>query len=127
MTQNNALFLGTPDDKSYLPYLKGMFAVVPTYVCLELISLLSHLEMYCAKKGIDKVVSTNTDLLRNLLAAQGNLKDSPSLSDYAGSFFQHKNISIVFVSPLAQLFTVPYGKFLCARYISNLVAPDIWL
>ena len=126
MSTSNALFLGTPADKSYLPYLKGMFAGVPTYVCLEDISLLTHLEMYCSKKGITKVVSTNIGLLKNLLGSQGNLKDKVSLADYAGSLFVHKNLEIVFVAPLAQLFTVSYGKFLCQRYISKVVAPESW-
>jgi DNA polymerase I-like protein with 3'-5' exonuclease and polymerase domains len=124
--QSNALFLGNPDDKPYLSYLKGMFNGLSTYICLEPIELLSHLEMYCEKRSIRHVVSTSVPLLSRLLAQAGNLKDSPSLSNYAGSLFTHKQIEIVFVDPLAQLFTVSYGKFLCQRYISKVVAPESW-
>ena len=122
----NCLFLGTSDDKSYIPYLKGMFNGLTTYVCLEKIELLSHLEMYCAKRSVTRIVSTSVRILSKLLEGMGNYKDDPSLENYAGSVFTHKNLEIVFVSPLSQLFSVPYGKFLAARFISKLVAPDTW-
>ena len=124
--RGNALFLGTPDDKPYLPYLKGMFNGLTTFICLDKIELLSHLELYCAKKGITRVVSTNTHILSRLLYNLGNDVAEPSLSNYAGSLFSHKGLEIVFVSPLQQLFSVSYGKFLCARYISKVAAPEIW-
>lgn len=124
--RGNALFLGTPDDKPFLPYLKGMFNGLTTYINLEPIELLTHLEMYCSKKGITRVVSTNTNILSRLLYNLGNSVAEPSLSNYAGSLFSHKGLEIVFVSPLQQLFSVPYGKFLCERYISKVAAPEIW-
>jgi DNA polymerase I-like protein with 3'-5' exonuclease and polymerase domains len=127
MTQETAaLFLGTLDDKSYLPYLKSMFNGRNTYVCLQNFRLLTELEIYCKSKNITAVVSTNTAILAKLLELQGNAKDSPSLSDYAGSLFSYRNLEIVFVSPLSQLFTVPYGRFICERFISKVVAPHAW-
>jgi DNA polymerase I-like protein with 3'-5' exonuclease and polymerase domains len=122
----NALFLGTHEDTDYLPYLKGMFNGVNTYVTCERFELLSHLEMYCSKKGVDKVVSTNTAILSKLLERMGNFKSKPSLSNYAGSVFTYSGIDIVFIDPLKQLLTVPYGKFITARYISKLTAPAAW-
>jgi len=121
-----ALFLGTPFDKPYLPYLKGMFNGFTTHLHLGQIELLSHLEMYCAAKNITRVVSTNTAILSRLLNNMGNSVSNPSLSNYAGSLFTHKNLEIVFVSPLQQLFSVPEGKFLCERYVSKVVSPKIW-
>ncbi len=122
----NALFLGTADDKPYLPYLKGMFNGLTTFINLQPMELLSHLEMYCKQKDITRVVSTNTNILSRLLYNLGNSVAEPSLNNYAGSLFDHKGLEIVFVSPLQQLFSVPYGKFLCQRYISKVAAPKLW-
>lgn len=123
---NNAAFIGTHEDSTYLPYLKGMFNGLNTYVTTEPISLLSHLELYCTKRGVNKVVSTNTAILSKLLERLGNFKSKPSLSNYAGSVFSLGEIDIVFIDPLKQLLTVPYGKFITARYISKLCAPKVW-
>lgn len=125
-SKDNAAFVGTYDDTDYLPYLKGMFNGVNTYITCEKIELLSHLELYCTKRGVNRVVSTNTTILSKLLERMGNFKSKPSLSDYAGSVFTLGEIDIVFVDPLKQLLTVPYGKFITARYISKLVAPKAW-
>jgi DNA polymerase I-like protein with 3'-5' exonuclease and polymerase domains len=103
-----------------------MFGGRNTYVSIEPFALLTQLEMYCAKRQINAVVSTNTAILSKLLSNLGNNKDSPSLNDYAGSVFTYKSIEIVFVSPLAQLFTVPYGKFICERFISKVVSTTAW-
>jgi len=118
-----ALFLGTSEDKEYIPQLKGMFGDLPTFVCLDQISLLTHLELYCASRNITKIVSTNTAILSKLIPANS----SPSLDNYAGSLFTHKNLEIVFVSPLKQIFTVPYGRFLAQRFISKLTSPASWI
>ena len=126
MTQLICAFIGTPDDKEYIPYLKGMFNGHTTFVCLEPISLLTHLEMYCEKKRITRVVSTSVPILQKLVERQGSCKLPSSISDYAGSVFTYKNLEIVFVNPLRQLFTVSYGKFLAARYISKVCAESAW-
>ena len=122
----NALFLGTFEDKSYVPHLKGMFNGLDTYVCIEPFTMLSYLEMYCSSRSITKIVSTNTAILAKLLEREGNIKDAPKLSDYAGSLFSYKNLEIVFIAPLKQLFTVPYGKFIAQRFISKVCAPNSW-
>jgi DNA polymerase I-like protein with 3'-5' exonuclease and polymerase domains len=103
-----------------------MFNGMNTFVVLEPIELLSHLEMYCAKRSVSKVVSTNTKILSKLLELRGNFRSSPALSNYAGSVFKYKNLEIVFVDPLRQLLTVSYGKFITARYISKVVSPKVW-
>ena len=122
----NALFLGTVDDQAYVPHLKGMFNGLTTYVVLEPWAYLSQLEMYCAKRSVSKVVCTNTKILACLLALEGNVKSDPSLADYSGSLFTYKSIEIVFVSPLEQLFSVSYGKFLAERYISKVTKQSAW-
>ena len=122
----NCLFLGTPEDKAYVPHLKGSFSGHTTYVCLEPFSMLSQLEMYCASRKVTRIVSTNTAILAKLLEIAGNSKANPKLSDYAGSLFSHKGLEIVFIAPLKQLFTVSYGKFIADRFISKISAPQSW-
>ena len=125
--RGNALFLGTPEDANYIPHIKSMFGGVTTWVYTKPMRFLIELENYCGAKNITRIVSTNTDILSALLAKEGNIKAAPSLSDYQGSVFTYKNLEIVFISPLAQLFTVSYGKFLAERFLSKILAPEKWL
>ena len=122
----NALFLGNPDDIPFVQHLKGMFNGLNTYVYTGKVEMLAQLQMYCKPRNVTKVVSTNTSVLAKLLEQSGNLKSNPSLSDYQGSLFSYGELEIVFISPLSQLFTVPYGKFLAKRFISKVVAPQSW-
>lgn len=124
----NALFLGNSDDKDFIPHLKGMFNGLSTFILTDPVTMLSQLEMYCAKRQVTKVVSTNTAILQKLLELGGRDagKSNPSLSNYQGSLFSYRGLEIVFISPLSQLFTVPYGKFIAQRFISKVVAPSAW-
>jgi len=122
----NCAFIGTSDDEEYKDGLKGMFNGVNTYLTFEPFTLLTHLEMYCAKRNVTRVVSTNISILTKLLELQGNIRSNPSLSDYQGSVFQYKAIEIVFISPLRQLHTVPEGKFIASRFISKVCAKESW-
>lgn len=126
MTQPSCLFLGTSDDERALPYLKGMFNGRNTFVVLEPFNLLTQLELYCKKRNITSVASTNTAILRKLLECEGNTTSSCRLSDYAGSLFSYKGIEIVFLDPIKQLFTVPHAKFTTSRFISKVAAPESW-
>ena len=124
--QKNILFLGTFEDKQYLPYIKGMFNGINTFVCTEPISLLTHLRMYCEARKITAIVSTSTTILAKLLDVAGNTKPNPSLDNYAGSVFTDSGRDIVFINPLKQILTVNSGAFIARRYISKVAAPDSW-
>lgn len=124
--QISAAFVGNSEDKEYLPHLKGMFNGLNTYLCIQPISLLSQLELYCSRRGITKVVCTQVALLNKFIEREGGEKPVETISDYAGSVFSLGPIEVVFISPLQQLFTVSYGKFIAARYISKVCAPDSW-
>jgi hypothetical protein len=124
--QSNAAFIGNPEDKEYMPHLKGMFNGLNTFLCLQSMTMLSQLEMYCEKRGVTKVVSTQVSLLNKFIRKVGGEKEVETISDYAGSVFSLGNVEVVFISPLAQLFTVPYGKFIAARYISKVCNPTSW-
>lgn len=120
------LFLGTPDDKPYLPYLKGMFNGLATYVCTDPISLLTHLGMYCDARKITAIVTTSTVILRKLVEIRGTIVKEPSINNYAGSLFTYDGREIVIINPLRQLFTVSYGAFIARRFISKVTARDSW-
>lgn len=123
---HNCLFLGTFEDKEYVPHLKGFFNGKNTFVVTEKIELLTHLEIYCKSRQVTSCVTTNTTILGKLLELQGNSVSSPSLSNYAGSLFSYRGLEIVFIAPLKQLFTVPYGSFIARRFISKVTAPQAW-
>ncbi len=123
MTEKSFLFLGTPADTPYLSHLKPMMKGHKTFVDLKPISTLAEVEIYCANKtrNISGILSTSTDLLSRIIG-----KKVSKISDYAGSYFKHKGLEIVFCDPLEQLFTVPYGKFLLERYSSKLSDAGSW-
>lgn len=120
------LFLGTFDDKPYVPYLKEFFSGTPCFVVCEPVEMLAHMGMYCSKRNITGVVTTSIPILSRLLERLGNPRAKPSLADYAGSVFDYQGLEIVFVPPLKQLFTVSYGRFIAARYISKVTRKDTW-
>ena len=124
------LYWGDYADKEYLLQLKSCVGPYTTYVRAEAISMISELTLYCKKKEVTKVVSSSISLLKILL--HWNKKAAPSLSDYAGSYFKidsfdksHK-IEVIFIAPLKQLVTVPYGKFMARRIITKLTTPAAW-
>ncbi len=118
----NILFLGTQEDKSYLPHLKPFFRGRTVFIILAPIDTLTQLELYCAKNNVKSIISTDTHLLQKLL----QINTKPSLNNYSGSLFSHKNLEILFISPLSQLFTVSYGQFITERFISKITAPEKW-
>lgn len=125
------IYWGTAIDKDYLPHLRGCVGSATTYIRLETIETTSLVKMYCKKKGVTRVISSSISLLRKLL--HWDKKKAPSLSNYAGSHFymsgmtdDDPQIEVVFIAPLKQLITVPYGKFVTKRIISKLTRPDDW-
>jgi DNA polymerase I-like protein with 3'-5' exonuclease and polymerase domains len=120
------LFLGTEEDKEYAPHLKPLVSNATVFTLFRPVGTLAEIVAYCKQRNITGVFSTNKDILMKLLAKMGNHKKSVSLDDYQGSYFQHDGIEFVFLSPLKQLFTVPYGKFIARRFISKLATPQAW-
>lgn len=120
------LFLGTEEDKQYTPHLKPLVSNATVFTLFRPVSTLAEVIAYCKQRNITGVFSTNTLVLTKLLASLGNHKDKVSLNDYQGSYFTYQGIEFVFLSPLQQLFTVPYGKFIARRFISKLATPQQW-
>ena len=119
------LFIGTSDDKVFLPRLKGLMGGITTFVITDPVSTVVEVELYCKARGITGVLSTNTHLLKRLLGREHETKN-PSLDNYSGSYIKRNGIEYVFLNPLEHLISVPYGSFLQRRYISKLTAPASW-
>lgn len=120
------LFWGTLADESYLVLLKGCVGSHTTFLRLDPVTTLTQVTAYCTGKKINKVVSTSVPLLSKLL--HWDKKAAPSLDDYAGSHFYlpGTDIEVVFLPPMKQLATVPYGKFFISRLVSKLTTPEKW-
>jgi DNA polymerase I-like protein with 3'-5' exonuclease and polymerase domains len=125
------LFWGTSLDKEYLHQLKACVGSATTYLRMEKVDTLMQVSMYCASKGITRIISSSPSLLAKVL--HWDKRAAPKLSNYAGSYFTitpfkdtDPDIEIVFIPPIKQIVTVPYGKFLATRLISKLTEPDKW-
>lgn len=106
--------------------MKQLVGNATVYVKLHPITTLTEIALYCKQKNITGVISTSSVLLNKLLQFEDGAGTPGKLNDYAGSYFKRDGIEYVFISPLEQLHTVPYGKFLARRFISKLVAPASW-
>lgn len=116
-------FLGTFQDEPYLPRLKSCVGVASVSYSLAPITTWVEVRKHCEAKGIKKIFSTSTKLLSILLH---HPTKEPSLSNYAGSIFERDGYEILFVNPIEQVITVPYGKFLLSHYITKLTQPEAW-
>lgn len=115
------LFLGTPEDQAYLPRLKRLCNTSSIMAALTPVSTWAEVSLFCKQRNITGVISDQVSLLRRLAA-----DDAAKIDDYAGSYFYRDGIEIVFVDPLPQLVSLPYGEFVTRRYISKLTAPQEW-
>jgi len=115
------LFLGTPEDQPYLPRLKRLCNTSSVMAALTPISTWYEVKAFCTKSNISGVLSDSVKLLKILTQ-----DDSAKIDEYAGSYFRRDNIEVVFIDPLPQLVSLPYGEFVARRYISKLTDPDTW-
>ena len=125
------IFWGAAMDRDYLPHLKGCVGSVTVFLRLDAVETLTQVKLYAKKKGISRIIATSPTLLRKLL--DWTERKAPSLSNYAGSYFTlpsidegGQEIEIVFIQPLKQLVTIPYGKFMAKRLVTKLTHPDKW-
>ena len=124
------LYWGTFVDKNYLHSLKACVGSATVFLRLEKVETLTQVAMYCDKKNITRIISSSPSLLEKLL--HWDRRAAAKLSNYAGSYFtiptldKTGTIEIVFIQPLKQIITVPYGQFMAKRFISKLTNPKKW-
>jgi hypothetical protein len=78
--------------------------------------------LYAKSQGIKYIISTNPVVL-NRVVDSGR---SESLDNWAGSLWEHSDITYLFLSPLKQLFSVPYGRWIAERFTSKITNPGSW-
>lgn len=120
------LYIGTPEDESYLPFLKGCVGGASVATTLKPISVLAQVRLLCESKGFTGVITSSVDILKKLLKWD-NPRKNPSLDSYQGSLFLHDGIEYLIINPLFHLVSVPYGTFVFKRFISKLASPSDWL
>lgn len=118
------LFLGTQQDQVYLPRLKPLVSNLPVTINLQPITTWAEVKVFCQKREITGIISTSLTLLKKLTQLENA---NPSIDNYAGSLFSRDGIEILFIDPLDHLITVPYGKYLTARFITKLTKPAAWI
>ena len=128
---DSILFWGTLADKDHLCHLKSCVGSATTFLRLEPVTTLTTVQLYCHQKKLSRIISSSITLLQKLLS--WDKRKAPSLADYAGSYFtiagykpEDPAIEIVFIQPLKQLVTVPYGKFMTSRLVTKLTKPETW-
>lgn len=121
------LFIGTSEDVPYASYLKSCGGTASLQASFAPVNTLYEIHAAVKKHMFDGVLTSSLPLLQKLLGSSAKISQAEaSINNYAGSYFVDKEIPFVIMRPLAQLLTVPYGKFLAKRFISKLEAPESW-
>ena len=122
------LFIGTPEDKSYVSYLQSITTGAKVSALFREPTTLAEIKTICKAKGITGVLTTSQVVLKKL--ALESIKE-PKISNYAGSYFFVDDdvtpLEYVILDPLRNCVTVNYGQFLAKRYASKLCAPHEWI
>lgn len=128
MRHDRLLFHSSIEDKPYLMRLKSCVGTATCAVITGNITTFYELRKLAESKHATAVISTSTELLNKFLQHLG-CEQKGNINNYAGSLFKipQSDIEVLFVSPLEQLMTTPYGAFLTSRYITKLIRPDDWI
>lgn len=124
MTSAPILLFFTTDDMSYIAHFKPLLVGFKAAVIEKTPDTISHLEHYANSIKCTKVITTNAGLLNLLIQSRATKRQS--LDDWAGSIYERNGISYLFLNPLRQFYSVPYGKFLAERFVSKFTKPSAW-
>lgn len=83
-----------------------------------------EIELYAKSKGIKYIISTNSVVLRQIVS--DNTFSKESIDNWAGSLWERNGLTFLFLNPLKQLYSVPYGNFIAKRFVSKIVEPESW-
>lgn len=121
------LFQLSKEDEPYINLLKGVFANTDAAVSLSSATpeTVTEVLMRMREKKCSCVVTTSPKLVQLLLSRSG--AKLPSLDNYAGNILEFKGVEFLVLPPIKHIVAIPYGKFLYARYLSKLLAPQKWM
>ena len=123
----NILFLGTPEDNTYLHCLKEATAGHKVYVNMTKVDTLSEVAMIAEARKCTHVITTQKIVIAKLSDTASSKEQT--IDNYAGSILEDtKNgLTYLIVSPLKQCVTMSYGQFVLNRYISKITREDKWV
>lgn len=107
---------------SYIQHFKPLLVGKQCYFIEHNPTTISEVELYAKAKGIKFIITTNVHLLNKVVAAQKH----QNLDNWQGSIYERNGISYLFLNPLKQLFSVPYGTFIAKRFTSKFINPKDW-
>src|SRR2546430_13051335 len=122
MDTSPILIMCTPFDVPYLSTLKPLLKGRRAYSIEANPDTAAEVELYARSKGIKYIITTNSVVLNKVVESQRH----QSLDNWAGSIYERSGITYLFLNPLRQLYSVPYGRFLADRFISKLIQPALW-
>jgi hypothetical protein len=122
MDSSPILLMVTPFDMGYVPTLKPLLKGRRAYVIDQDPDTHAEIQLYANSKGIKYIITTNPKVLNHVVESQRH----QSLDNWAGSLYERSGITYLFLNPLRQLYSVPYGRFLAERFISKIVQPTLW-
>lgn len=116
------LLLLNEEDLSYIRPAKVYFAGIKTFVITAIPQHIGEIEHYARTQGVTRIISTSVSVLNTVVASSNH----QNLDSWAGSLFDRNGITYLFLNPLRQFYSVPYGQFLFKRFISKITEPNTW-
>lgn len=124
MDSSPILLLTTAEDEDYLPRLKPLLKGRRAFHIPANPDSAGEIELYCKSQGMKYVITSNPTVLRQVVSDQ--TQSHESLDNWQGSLWERNGITFLFINPLKQLYSVPYGNFIAERFISKIVEPQAW-
>src|SRR6266850_6791799 len=118
------LLMTTPDDESYIPAFKPLMQGRRCYQLSANPDSAAEIELYARSQGIKNIITTNPTVLRQVVSDYSSSKES--IDNWAGSLWERGGINYLFINPLRQLYSVPYGNFIAKRFVSKITSPQDW-
>lgn len=112
----------TSFDEPYISSLKPLLKGRKAYAISQDPDSHEEIKLYAESKGIKYIITTNPKVLNQVIESERH----QSLDNWAGSLYERSGITYLFLNPLRQLYSVPYGRFLAERFISKIVQPSLW-
>lgn len=122
MDHSPILLMTTPFDDPYVGSLRPLFKTRKAYQISLNPDNYHEIGLYAKSKGIKYVISTNPVVLNKVVDSGKN----ESLDNWQGSLFERDNLTYLFLNPLRQLYSVPYGRFIAERFVSKITNPASW-
>lgn len=118
------LLMATPDDEQYLVKFRSLMSGRQTFLITANPDSFHEIKAYASSQGIKYIISTNEKVLH--FAIDNYTQSKESLDNWAGSLWEREGITFLFINPLRQLYSVPYGNFITERFVSKITKPDSW-